>query len=74
MTLAEQWFSQGEAKGAAKGEAKGHLDVLIKQLTLKFGEPSEQHRARLAVASPAEVDAWIERILFATTIEQVFGD
>ncbi len=82
MTLAEQWFNQGRAEGEAKGraegraegEAKGRAEVLLKQLTLKFGEPSERHRARLARASVAELDTWAERVLFATTLEQLFGE
>jgi hypothetical protein len=41
------------------------LEVLSKQLALKFGELGEHHRVRLASASLAELDAWTERVLFA---------
>lgn len=70
MTLAQQWFQEGEAKGRAEGEAK----VLIRQLTLKFGELAEPYRDRLASANVSELDAWAERVLFATSLAQVFGE
>jgi hypothetical protein len=70
MTLAEQWFNQGEAKG----RVEGRVEVLTKLLTLKFGELSDRDHARLAGASVAELDIWAERVLSATTLEQLFGD
>lgn len=38
MTLAEKWFTQGEAKGKAEGKAEGRAESLRKLVTLKFGE------------------------------------
>jgi hypothetical protein len=40
---------------------------------LKFGELPEQVRTRLAGASIPELDAWAERVLFASTLDQVFA-
>jgi hypothetical protein len=74
MTLAEQWFNQGQTKGEAKGRLEGRVETLIKQLTIKFGELGEHHRARLATATITELDAWTERVLFATSLEQLFGE
>jgi predicted transposase/invertase (TIGR01784 family) len=77
MTLAEQWFAEGEAKGEARGEAKGKAELLLKLLGLKFrpgGELPEPDRARLTSASVVELDVWAERVLFAATLEQVFAE
>lgn len=74
MTLLDQWISEGEAKGEAKGIEKGRAETLTKQLALKFGELSESVQSRLASASPSEIEAWLERVLFAATLEQVFVD
>ena len=65
--------ARGEAKGEARGEAKGRRLTLAKQLQLKFGALSDEVRARLDGADEASLDEFAERILFATTVEGVFG-
>ncbi|MFV8754052.1 Rpn family recombination-promoting nuclease/putative transposase [Nannocystaceae bacterium ST9] len=62
MTLTEQWLNQGEAR------------MLTKLLRSKFGELPESARSRVMSASPSELEAWIERVLVATTLEQVLGE
>jgi hypothetical protein len=59
---------------AAREGREGELKVLTKQLTLKFGELPEPLRARLASASLPELDTWTERVLFATSLAQVFDE
>jgi hypothetical protein len=61
MTLAEQW------------EATGQSRALTKLLTLKFGELPPTYATRLASASLVELDAWIERVLSAATLDDVFA-
>jgi predicted transposase/invertase (TIGR01784 family) len=73
MTLAEKWKAEGEAKGIAKGEAKGRMETLRKQLTLKFGELPESAARRLASASEAELDRWVELVLAADTLDAVLN-
>lgn len=70
MTLAEQWFSQGEAKGHAQALTK----MLTKLLRSKFGELPESALSRLTSASMSELEMWIERVLSATTLEQVLDE
>jgi hypothetical protein len=65
MTLAEKWFTQGEAKGKAES--------LRKLLTLKFGELPQAIAQRLATASEPELDLFIERVLSAATLDQVIA-
>jgi hypothetical protein len=40
-------------------------------LTLKFGELSERAALRIASASEAELDRWVERVLTADTLAAV---
>jgi flagellar biosynthesis/type III secretory pathway protein FliH len=77
MTLYEQWIAEGEAKGLAQGRAEGRAEgevkLLTKQLIAKFGPLSDTERSRLATASIPELETWAERVLFASSLEQVFA-
>lgn len=66
MTLAEQLRVEGRAEGEAK--------LLLRQLALKFGALSEPTRTRVTQASEDDLTRWAERILTATSLEQVFED
>jgi predicted transposase YdaD len=78
--FARRYLSQGRAEGHAEGEAKGRAEgraegagrVLLKQLTLKFGPLQDSVVARLQTASLEELELWTERILSASTLEDVF--
>lgn len=78
MTLASDWFQQGEAKGEAKGEArgeaKGRAGMLLRLLTLRFAPLSSEVVARVHAADIATLDAWAERVLTASTVTDVLGD
>jgi hypothetical protein len=69
MTFAERLREEGEARG----EANARVEILTKQMTLKFGALSEQHAAHLAGATKQQLDTYIERILTASTPEDVFA-
>ncbi|MFV8751503.1 Rpn family recombination-promoting nuclease/putative transposase [Nannocystaceae bacterium ST9] len=58
----------------AEGELRGRADLLKRQLALKFGELRERERARLARATLAELDRWAERILVASTLDELFAE
>ncbi len=63
-----QWIKEGEARGEARGEAK----TLIRQLTLKFGSLTEAITTRIYQAEKEELDLWVERVLTAVTLDDVF--
>jgi predicted transposase/invertase (TIGR01784 family) len=65
--------AKGKAEGEAKGKAEGKAETLRKLLTLKFGELSEAAASRIASASEAELDRWVERVLSADTLNAVIG-
>ena len=46
---------------------------MLKQLAVKFGPLSQETMARVRSANVAELDRWAERVLSATTLEDVLG-
>lgn len=83
MTLAQKWKNEGRLAGEKDGRLAGEKDglkrgreegerlVLEKLLTLKFRELPAAARERLGSATTEELDLWAERILTATTLEEV---
>lgn len=68
MTMARR---QGEAAGRLEGRLEGKAELLQRQLTLKFGELPADVLTRLASATEADLARWSERILSASSLEQV---
>jgi hypothetical protein len=62
-----------EERGKARGKVEGQVDVLTKQMTLKFGALTEEHAARLSTATAQQLEQYVERILTATTPEEMFA-
>ena len=61
-----------EVTWADKMMARGKRETLLRQLTAKFGAPSEETRSRIqALESAEELDTYLERILTATSIEDM---
>lgn len=56
-----------------EGETKGRADVLLKLLGLRFGQVPDAIRARVEAASLTQLDTWVERVLTATTVDEVLG-
>ncbi|MFE3546474.1 Rpn family recombination-promoting nuclease/putative transposase [Nocardia sp. NPDC059177] len=63
--------ARGEVRGEARGEVRGKADSLLRLLGCKFGDVPGSVSTRVRSASIAELDRWTERILTATTIEEV---
>ena len=61
------------AQGQATGEAQGRIALLIRQLTLRFGPPSDAMQRQIGQASIAELDGIGERLLTATTAQEALG-
>lgn len=74
MSILDQWIREGEARGLEQGLEQGRVQTLTKQLALKFGELPESAKARIAGASASELERWLERVLFAATLAEVFAD
>jgi predicted transposase YdaD len=72
MTLAERLLRRGRQEGRQEGRQV----VLQRLLGKRFGTDILDIRIqeRLRTATPEQLDLWAERILDATTLEDVFGD
>jgi hypothetical protein len=55
------------------GKAEGKAELLIRQATLKFGLLSEEAQRQVRVTASEELDQMAERLLSATTLEEVLG-
>ena len=63
---------KGQAKGIRQGISQGRQDVLIKQLTKRFGQLTPQVLGRLQKATAAQLNTWAENFVDAQTLAQVF--
>jgi hypothetical protein len=77
MTLAEKLRQEGEQRGLEKGleqgREQGQRDLLLKQLQLRFGELNAESTLRVQEASVFELEAMVERVLTAQTLEEVLS-
>lgn len=68
-SFAERFIHQGVQKGQQQGEAV----MLLRLLQLKFGVVPEATRRRIESADAQMLLTWSERVLTATSVEQVLG-
>ncbi|MBE1424474.1 putative transposase YdaD [Desulfomicrobium macestii] len=80
MTLADRLRKEGRIEGRKEGKMEGEVlgrhAVLQRLLGKRFGKDILDIRMqdRLRSASAEQLDLWAERILDATTIEDVFRE
>ena len=73
MDLVENFARQKREEGRAEGRAEGERGLLLKLVTLKFGTPSDDVQARVAGAALEDVERWAERILTASSLDEMFA-
>ena len=66
--------AHGLARGRAEGVAEGEAKSLVRLLERRFGPLSDADRERIAEADLDQLDAWIDRVLDAKSLEVVFGE
>ncbi len=62
----------GMQKGIEQGIEKGEALVLQKQLTKRFGPLPADRSAQIGAASAAQIDVWVDRVLDAQSLDEVF--
>jgi flagellar biosynthesis/type III secretory pathway protein FliH len=67
-------MEQGMLQGVQQGIQQGEALLLQRQLTRRFGELSAALLAKLAAATPAQLETWGDRVLDAMSLDEVFGD
>jgi hypothetical protein len=61
------------AEGKAEGLKEGRIELILKQLTVRFGPLPDRIQTRVRGAQDAELDTVAERLLTARTLEQALG-
>jgi flagellar biosynthesis/type III secretory pathway protein FliH len=71
--FAERFIAQGMEKGLERGIRQGETQVLLRQLASRFGNLPDSVQARVESADADLLMRWSERILTASTLDEVFG-
>ena len=86
MTIKEQLIQEGirigeqkgiaigKAEGIAKGKTEGKSASLLTIVHLKFGPLSDEVKERIEAATEADLDTWLQRVLFVSTLDELFLD
>ncbi len=69
-----RFYREAFAEGEVQGEARGEAAMLLRLLRLRFGEVPEAVRRKLESTDPQTLLEWSDRVLTATSIEQVIGE
>ena len=67
--VVQDWLNEGRQEG----RREGRLELLRTQLLDKFGPMPDWADARLAAASPLQIEAWSHKILRANTLGEALG-
>ena len=73
MNLATHLKNKSQKEGLKKGRENAFAETLLRLITLKFGPPNSQTRNHVASASADNLARWTDRILFAETVDELFG-
>ncbi|HTV20991.1 MAG TPA: DUF4351 domain-containing protein [Polyangiaceae bacterium] len=71
MTAAEVLEAKGRAEGKVQGKIEGKAELILRLVRLKFGEVPEAVRGRVVSAASEELDGWAERIITASTLDEL---
>lgn len=71
VTTEQQLIERGRTEGRVEGRAEGRAELLLKQLDLRFGTVPTDVVDRLRGASASQLDLWAERVLTATSLDDV---
>ena len=73
MTAAQRLTAESYAQGIAEGKAEGKAELLLRQMSLRFGALSDATREKVLGAKPEQLDVWAERVLTGANLEEVLG-
>ncbi|MBF0296202.1 MAG: DUF4351 domain-containing protein, partial [Magnetococcales bacterium] len=63
---------KGREEGLREGMREGRVEILLRQMQRRFGAVPDDIRQRVASAQPEELDAWIDSIFDADSLQAVF--
>jgi hypothetical protein len=56
-----------------KGKLKGQIEILVRQLTRRFGPLPKWAEARVNKAKSAQLEKWADAVLDASNLTEVLG-
>uniref|UniRef100_UPI003D0E2443 DUF4351 domain-containing protein n=1 Tax=Haliangium sp. TaxID=2663208 RepID=UPI003D0E2443 len=65
---------EGIKEGRKEGIKEGQQELLLKLLTLKFGQLAEGVEQRVLAADAAALDRWAAQVLVADSLDDVFAE
>jgi predicted transposase/invertase (TIGR01784 family) len=75
--IAEEGYMTGaqilRAEGRVEGRAQGKAQILLRQLTLRFGSLPEATQQKLWQASAEQLDVWAERVITGASVEEILS-
>jgi hypothetical protein len=70
----EIYMEQGIERGRLEGSTLGRRETLLRLLRRRFGELNESVSARVQSADAPALDTWLDRILTARTLDEVWEE
>lgn len=70
----QEWLEQGRKEGRRAGRREGEARMLTRQLERKFGPLNKRVRSRVQEATTKQLLTWGERLVTASSLDEVFGD
>jgi len=74
VTIADSLREEGINLGINQGARGRSIDILTRQLSRRFGTVSDSVREQLRGAEDAQLDAWLDRVLDAHSLDDVLLD
>jgi len=71
LTWADKLVEKGREEGLEAGVIEGKRRTLVRQLSAKFGEVPEEITVRAEAMSESELDSVLDRLLTATTLDEL---
>ncbi|MFA7238604.1 MAG: DUF4351 domain-containing protein [Sulfuricellaceae bacterium] len=69
----EEWAHGYEAQGVQKGMQQGEALALQRLLSKRFCVIPPDVLAKISGATPAQIDAWLDQVLDAKSLGDMFG-
>jgi hypothetical protein len=57
-----------------RGRAQGRVEVLLRQLAVRFGPVDARVADRVCLGSEQDMERWVTRVLSAASVAEVLGD
>ena len=70
----QKGLQEGMQQGMRQGRIEGKIQLLERQLRLRFGEVPDWVRHRLAQAEENEIGNWTDAVLSAVSLETIFAN